>query len=185
MDVRMKINGDIIEVIAPYDPAYPRAARQKGGEWDKSGECWTFPVKAENAVEILNYEIYGAKGNERDVVEARVTFHDGFVADKGPVVWCGCLLANARGRDSGATCGEVIYEEGGCSSGGSAKNWDSRVTAGSVVLLDAPRTALEAQAEMPGVSVEILGGRSAAIIEAEIEELEARLKALRAELATT
>lgn len=185
MDVRMTMEGYTIKVVAPYDPSYPTAARQAGGEWNKGAECWSFPLKAEKAVERINVEHYGVQGNETDVVEARVTFHDGLIGDKGPVVWCGCLLANARGRDSGAKCGEVIYETGFCRSGGSAKNWESRVVAGSVVLLDAPRSALLAQAETPGIAVEILGGRSPAIIEAEIEELETRLAALRAELATT
>ncbi len=66
-------------------------------------------------------------------------------AHTGPVVLFGRTVASAHGRDSGAKIGEgVCFEAGGCTSGGSVKNWYTVIESGSVLTIyDVPRRAAE------------------------------------------
>lgn len=154
MNVTLTKTKEVVIVEAPYTEVYSRKARQRSGSWQKP--IWVFPLEAERAVRDLNFEVYGIEGDE-EVVPARLTFKENCSADRGPVVLAGCLLANARDRDSGATTGAgVIFERGKPLSGGSWKNWTSKVPPGSIVQVKAPRSALEALQAKKEIEVEFI-----------------------------
>jgi len=157
MDVELFVS-EIVQVCAPYKKGYPEKARQAGGLWNGANNSWDFPLKALNRVRTLNLEVYGVYGDERELVDARLHFLKERHRDKEPVVVAGCVIASARGRDTGSLPGlGVVFEEGSGMSGGSRAAWCSVVVEGSKVLVKAPKHALEALSEADSdIEVEIL-----------------------------
>ena len=132
----------------PFHPAFPARARKLGGRWD--GKYWTFDARDESRVRELCREIYGTDGEDEaasDRVTVRVTVGGGgWNARRQGLYLCGREVARAFGRDSGAKLGEgVVVLEGGFTSGGSVKNWETQARPGTVFeMRDVPRRAVAA-----------------------------------------
>jgi hypothetical protein len=92
----------------------------------------------------LCHEIYGTDGSAvavSDLVTARVTITTTWYEDRAGLFAGGRLVARAFDRDSGARLGDgVIILRGNATSGGSRKNWETRIQGGSIFeIRDLPR----------------------------------------------
>lgn len=189
--VSVERTGAEIRVRSPYSPRFVTRARAAGGAW--KNPYWAFPAAAEEAVASALSDVYAYDEAEADLVTVRVMLLEEVAGDRGPAMLAGKVLANARGRDSGADQGaDVIYESGHPQSGGSMKNWRSVAPEGAVVTLLGVGAEglrrLKAARERGEIEYDILAASSAEK-EAELERLEAairrmsgRAEALRAEI---
>src|SRR5690606_6629784 len=127
-------------------PVFVKRIKKAGGKWNASNKTWEVDERSIDTVRSIMREVYGQDDRPQETVTVKVTVGKYCIAqDKGPVVLFGRTIASARGRDSGAKIGDgVSFEKGGCRSGGSVKNWDTRIEEGSVfTIFDVPRMAVE------------------------------------------
>lgn len=174
-----------VRVRSPYNTWFAPAARKLGGNWVEPD--WVFDRRDEDRVRALCLQLYGTDGFRSDLCTVRVTYDADERELQGPLTVNGRIVAQARGRDSGARLGEgVVLLSGSFTSGGSMKNWTTRAGSGGAVVLvrDFPRAAAEALAgsdvtiepEAPLIDREALA--------AERERLVARLAEIDALLTT-
>lgn len=148
-------------VRAPYHPQfYAKIKRCGSAKWDSEKLAWRVNAEQVPVVRKLMTDVFGesdipAEGKRYDV---QLKFHESVEALREGVYIFGKCLARARGRDSGAQPGsDVCYIEGGCTSGGSVKNWYSRVKEGSVVMLyDVPETLAQKEEREAGVEYKLI-----------------------------
>ena len=182
-----------ITVTSPYAADYVSRARALGGRWDRTAGGWVFDEAAEPAVRQALRECYGTDGGTDAVPEASVTLYvyvpEALSAARGPVVLDGPItLARAFGRDSGAKLGDGVAHLAGPkpTSGGSVKNWDTRVPAGGLyAVYQVPRGLAErAQGDADVVCRLGDGSEATAAVLAEMQAQAARaaLPAAEAEL---
>lgn len=128
-----KIEDGKIAIYTPYDKKFVQSIKKIGSaRW--SGSAWTVPEDYIDDIRTLMLDIYGRDDlqNCGETVDAEVDFIRFYDEKWGAVVFCGKTLAQAWGRDSGATVGDdVILVEGDINSGGSRVNWYTRVSEGS------------------------------------------------------
>lgn len=179
----MKVIRDENQVLvqSPYNPDLPSRAKNLGGKWQPSDKAWAFDIRDEERVAELYRSIYGewdSNGAIPDAVTAKVTV----LADYGEyhqgLFFAGRQLARATGRDSGAKLGPgVIVLKGNFDSGGSAKNWSTRVLKGTVFeIRDAPLCKVKEEMKNTDLyKIEILGDVDKAALMAEKEKLMARI----------
>lgn len=146
-------------VYTPYNPDFVNRMHGIGGaRWDGQRKCWVVPEDSIVAVRVIMKNVYGYTDLSPDrMVKLKVTFHDAYYCDRSPVVLYGKVLSYATESDSNARLGEdVCLIEGSICSAGSAKNWKSGVTAGSVFILNKVSNVLYETAKPPkGMSVTI------------------------------
>ena len=130
-----------ISVEAPYNAAFVSAAKRLGGKW--SAPKWVFDIRNEQRVRAACMEHYGTDGLQpMDAVTLRIVFRPNHYEDRGAITVGGREVARAFNRDSGAKLADgIVVLDGGFTSGGSMKNWETRVrSAGATVLMrDVPR----------------------------------------------
>lgn len=108
-----------------------------GGKWDTEEKAWIFSGIVADKVEQLD-EKYNS-----ELVNVEIRFKESAGKWHGPVTLAGFKIATAWGRDSGAKLAEGIsLLEGAVNSGGSVKNWSTRVEAGTVIRMQIPRLCL-------------------------------------------
>ncbi|OQA07948.1 MAG: hypothetical protein BWY65_01679 [Firmicutes bacterium ADurb.Bin373] len=135
-----------IAVETPYNPEFVSKIKKAGGRWNASSKTWECDERSVEAVRAIMREVYGMDDMPQELVTVRVTVGDRNISKHtGPVVLFGRTIASAYGRDSGAKIGEgVCFEAGGCTSGGSVKNWYTVIESGSIITIyDVPRRAVE------------------------------------------
>lgn len=135
-----------ISIETPYNPEFVCRIRKAGGKWNSTKRVWECDERGIEAVRAIMREVYGMDDLPQELVAVKVTVQEKAVSqDTGPVILFGRTIASAFGRDSGAKVGEgIIFENGGCHSGGSMKNWYTVIKAGSVfTIFDVPRRAVE------------------------------------------
>lgn len=139
-NIKVTIKDGRASIYTPFNRDFVAAIKTNigGRRWDTDNKCWTVPEESLPQVRQIMMDVYG----ETDLpdtcgsVTVRVTFKDEWSVKRDDAVLFRKVLASARSRDSGARPGEdVTYLEGEPTSGGSCKNWESVVPAGSVVLL--------------------------------------------------
>ena len=184
-------SGSDISVASPFHPAFVRRAKELGGKWDAAAKVWTFDARDEDDVRALCCEVYGTDGSPVKLVDVRITYRHAASGDRSAIYSCGREIARAWGRDSGAKLGEgVKLVEGRVRSGGSAKNWETVIDAGSVLVLrDVPEPiALRRVCDKEDRLVEILPSAAATVdvpaLQAEREKLVARMAEIDAILST-
>ena len=137
----IKIEDGIIKIITPYNKEFVNKMHGvNGAKWNRSESCWEAPEETIDDVREILKDVYGysdVDSNETIKVKLTITeqyYHEERCAD---VTAFGKILAHAYGRDSGAEIGrdDVTLVKGSIESGGSVKNWTSRVTEGSVFTL--------------------------------------------------
>lgn len=136
--MEIKVNNGIARVYTPYNPDFVKAIKKIGGaKWDREKRCWAVPESAVDAAREIMKNVYGYNDNTpNETVKVRVKVINELNEWGSDVVLFGKVLSHATGRDSGARIGDdVVYIKGGATSGGSAKNWDSEVKAGSEIIL--------------------------------------------------
>lgn len=120
-----------------YNEDLVEKCRELGGKWDRGEKVWVFPALVEDQVEELDF-IYNS-----DLVAVEIKFPSGAGEYGGSVTVAGYPVATAYGRDSGAKLGEGIsLIEGRAISGGSVKNWATRITEGAIIRMEIPRELL-------------------------------------------
>lgn len=147
MSVQITVSGSKLLVDSPYHPDFPSAAKKLGGKWNSASKAWSFDARDEARVRELCIATYGTDGSPATgaLVTVRIKSLNGEQWDKGGIYFCGRCLCYATGRDSGARLGEgVVSLAGKYGSGGSVKNWVTRIESGAVFeVRDLPRAALE------------------------------------------
>lgn len=141
-NVTITTSGGETRVISPWNGRFVEAARDLGGRW--RGEAWCFDARDEERVRALCMDAYGTDGTRDERCTLRVTApEDGLSECRGPITVHGRVLARAFGRDSGAKLGDgVILLAGGVTSGGSTKNWNTKILGNTILLVrDFPRAA--------------------------------------------
>lgn len=136
--MKIEIKDDAAYVYTPYNLNYVnRIKKIHGAKWMQDRKCWTVPKEAVDAVREIMLDVYGYSDIvPNKTITLKVTILEEIRSLCSPVMLFGKTLAYAYGRDSGGRAGEdVYYVSGGAASGGSAKNWESVVKAGSVAVL--------------------------------------------------
>lgn len=168
------ISGDRAAVETPYNPDFVAAIKRIGGaRWDSASKRWTVPAETVESVRAAMREAYGRDDSEpSDLLTVRIKTAKTLYKCCAPVVIYGKTVATATGRDSGARVGDdVAIITGGVSSGGSAKNWLSKVEEGSEIILYHVPAALVVERD----GVEIISTTPEGINRAALEAEKARL----------
>lgn len=126
-----------------YNDQLVASCRALGGRWDAQASAWVFNSLVEQEVDELD-RLY----NE-DLVAIDIEALDDIYSSASSVTFLGYTIARAFGRDSGAKLGDKIMMLGGAiSSGGSVKNWNTKVMRGSRFRLEISNNLLTS-AEIP------------------------------------
>lgn len=101
-------------------------AKELGGKWDAETKTWVFSDLVAAEVEELD-----ALYND-DTIIIDITAQRNICEGRGPVTFCGYVIARAFGRDSGAKLGDDVAQiSGRIFSSGSMKNWATEIESGS------------------------------------------------------
>lgn len=185
--IKIDVRGDKAYIFTPYSDQFVKKVKMIGGaKWNGKEKCWVIPADAVDTCRGFMEEVYG----ETDIPDAgervklRVTFLIDYEEYCAPIQFFGRVLASARGRDSGAVPGDgVVFKEGAPRSGGSAKNWTTKIPKGAVLIVSSvPMKAYEKDKDAETrwrdkiFEVEILNGDvDHAKLKAEREALAARI----------
>lgn len=119
--VNYKIEDGKIIVTSPYNSDFVKAVRNINGKW--TGNAWSVPAVMGDQVKNLLLKHYGTTGNEPTKTYI-ITAKKDIDELCGPVCAGGLVIAQARGRDSGAKTLDGVYLlDGDIDSTGSVKNW--------------------------------------------------------------
>lgn len=112
--------------------------RDLGGRWDSDVKVWVFSDIVADKIEELDYRW------NSDLVSVEIKALNEISIRQSEVTFCGYQIAKAFGRDSGAKLGEGISMlQGDIDSGGSMKNWVTRVYENSIFRLKVPSLILD------------------------------------------
>lgn len=121
-----------------YNDILIEKCRDLGGKWDSEEKAWVFSGLVEDEVELLDEQF------NSDLIGVELTFKSEESVCCDAIRFCGLKLASASGRDSGAKLGDgVSLISGSVTSGGSVKNWTTRITEGTVLRLQIPAQIIE------------------------------------------
>lgn len=136
MAIQVEIKNGKAYIASPYNVEFVRRIKLSGGKWSAASKRWYVPEPALPAVRTMMAEVYGEtdEGPASEYVTLTVKWLEDDWTVGGPVTLAGRVIASAWGRDSGAKPGtNVSFIAGSPASGGSAKNWETKVPEGSVV----------------------------------------------------
>lgn len=181
--VNVVVNGDCAELYTPYSKQFVSEIKGIGGaKWNRDSSCWSIPSDALDIAKGIMLKVYGDNGDEKQpTLTVRVDVESSQYSEFcDAYTLLGKTVARARGRDSGATIGEdVIFEKGKPTSGGSAKNWYTKVPEGSVIRLSNVSMSLWEEfkaSSHEGITAEVVEDKiDYAALEAEKEKLLKRL----------
>lgn len=134
--IQVEIKNGKAYIASPYNVEFVRRIKLSGGKWSAASKRWYVPEPALPAVRTMMAEVYGEtdEGPASEYVTLVVKWLEDDWTVGGPVTLAGRVIASAWGRDSGAKPGtNVSFISGEPTSGGSAKNWETKVPEGSVV----------------------------------------------------
>lgn len=180
MRIERNENG-MAKVFTPYNSEFVAKIKKIGGrKWNGAEKCWEVPETEIETVREYMMAVYGEtdKADDSEKVTVKVTFNEEEYATCESIFLFGKAIARAMGRDSGArVCDDVTVLSGKLTSGGSARNWRTVATEGTVIKVrNVPKAALGLTGEM-NVTVEVIEEKEldrAALI-AEKEKILARL----------
>lgn len=156
--ISQKRTATALLVTCPYNPDFRAAARRLGGEWKAAEKVWSFPLTVADAVENACERIFRVRQANPDAkgLTIRITATRNLEEDRGAVSFSGIPVAEARGRDTGASLGrDCALISGKISSGGSRQYWKTFVKAGSI--FEVRNVHPDAVAGTPDWDVEVLG----------------------------
>jgi hypothetical protein len=139
-----EMNGKLI-VWSEYNSNLPAAARKLAGRWDNKEKAWVFSSEMETEVEKIYIKYYGHFRDSVETVTILCNCDEKYEVSRAPLQLHGRVIAEARGRDSGAKVGKgVAVLNGGFYSSGSSQYWNTVVKSGTVFkVLDYPRPLAE------------------------------------------
>lgn len=136
-------------LTTPYHPDFVERIKALGGRWDAESKRWRVNQQSVEAVRAVMRAVYGEDDLKTDAkVTVVATFRETQSLIRMPYMLFGKMIASAYGRDTGAKVGEeAAFIEKSPRSGGSVKNWETVIPAGSVVeIYNVPRTLAEREA---------------------------------------
>lgn len=134
-NITVRVENGRVYVRSPWNEEFVKDAREQLSGKFIAGE-WVFDVFNEQRVRKLLMELYGCDGITTDTCTVRVVLDEDDDAKQGPICVYGRPIARATGRDSGATLSPgIVLVEGSFTSGGSMKNWWTKVKNGRAVVL--------------------------------------------------
>lgn len=151
----------VIKVYCPYDDQFIKGAGNSSGKFSHSENCWVFPSRSEAKARALLIEIFGTDDTATSPkVDVRVTFPRMYYANKDAIRLAGRMVARATSRDSKAVLGDDVELVTGWVRGdGSAKNWETRTSEGSVYeIFNFEASKLEELRALSFIEVEVIGG---------------------------
>jgi len=120
-----------------YNDLLVASCRNLGGKWDTEAATWVFSSLVEQEVDDLDRLF-----NE-DLIIINIESLTDISSSRCPVYFLGYTIARAFGRDSGAKLADkVIMLDGNISSGGSVKNWFTKISEGSKFRLQVSKNLL-------------------------------------------
>lgn len=129
-------NGKLI-IKTPYNAEFVKRIKKFGNaKWN--GSAWTVDEAFLQPVREVLLEIYGYTDIDENTktVTLKISTPKAIYADKTDIIMFGKTIASARGRDSGARTGEdIAFIEGGATSGGSVKNWETVIKENSTFIV--------------------------------------------------
>ncbi len=148
--VRMTTENGRLVVEAPYHPALPAAAKDRGGKFDSASKTWSFDVRDEEAVRKMLLRIYGTDGAPTELRTIRVDAYK--LASRGDQeIWvAGRRICSRLERDAGVRLGEgVVVVTGRFPASGGSRNHPAVDPREGTILevRDVPRRAAEAAQE--------------------------------------
>ena len=134
-EYEIRIDGHRAFVYAPYNSEFVSRMRQLGARWNASEKSWIINSLALTDVRSAMMEIYGQTDEvQAETVNVIITFNAEQSEYRNSYQMFGRIIARAFGRDSGAIIWDnVSFLNGAPSSGGSTKNWITKIPAGCVV----------------------------------------------------
>lgn len=125
-EIKLEIVDDKIKVTTPYNKDFVEKARNFRGKWDK--KSWWFDDSILEYVQDAMVEIYGTTGEQPVEYCSLKIKNYSYSSQTSPVELFGRIIARAFGRNSGAKLGDnIIFIHGKYTSGGSMKNWRTRL----------------------------------------------------------
>lgn len=187
--ITLEIIDDKVKVVSPYNEGFVNKCRNLRGSF--KGGAWWFDDSIIEYVREAMIRYFGTTGETPFETCSLLISDFSDSEDTGPVTLFGRTIARAWGRDSGAKLGDdIIFIFGNYNSGGSVKNWLTRVSDATFEIQNFPVPSLE----LPEVKEAIEEGwctvkysqkkRKYEDIEADIEACKARLFELEKELQT-
>ncbi|MFW5830755.1 MAG: hypothetical protein ACOCVA_00800 [Prolixibacteraceae bacterium] len=186
-EIKLEIIDDKVKVTSPYNADFVQKCRNFRGTF--KGGAWWFDDSIIDYVREAMREIYGTTG------EAPVEYCSLVVSDfsddahTGPVVLFGRTIARAFGRDSGAKLGDdIVFVSGSYHSGGSVKNWYTKVNSATFEIQNYPLPMTEREDVQQAIAEgwceikKVQKKRPKEEIEAEIAQLKERIQVLETEL---
>lgn len=128
-------DGDKILINVPYNIEFLTELKNSIGDrkWDSGRKIWVLNKKDEEAIKEMITRHFGVSGLVSETKVIRIRAKGDLERTCTFIEVGGFPLVRATGRDSGAkVCKGVTHIEGKISSGGSAKNWKTIVSKGSV-----------------------------------------------------
>ena len=183
--VRIELSENRVALVSPYNPALPAKAKLLGGRWDSAQRVWTFDPRDEARVRELARAVYGTDGSAATrTVTVRVVL-DHSTPGGQAIYLFGREIANRAQRDDPVRLGAgvVVIDGRFAARGGTGRYpavFDYEHDPVTVEIRDVPADAVTAG---EGVTIVDAAADRRAALESEIVATEARLSALRAELA--
>jgi hypothetical protein len=152
-----------IYVKNQYNPYFNIVARQIGGRFDYTEKAWVFDSRNNELLEEKLLSIFGTDGYSQSCVDVEVTVKRDIIAYKEPIYLAGRIIAQAKGRDTGAWNGDKItFVNKSANSGGSIKNWTTEIKEGAVFkILDLYTGAVKFLDECDAIEYKIIQNKSA------------------------
>ena len=144
MKIKIVETDEAIKVYTPYNKDFVTDLKSNisGCEWDSVEKCWNIPIMAKEALLNQLNTHYGYVPGSRNVI-VKITANQDLAGYTESIYFMGIPIARATGWDSGArVCDGITKISGGISSGGSVKNWKTRIDQGSVFQLEISESAL-------------------------------------------
>lgn len=143
-EIKLEIIDDKVKVTSPYHPDFVAKARNFRGKFNKAENAWYFDDSIINYVREAMIQYYGTTGETEIEYCSLLIKNLSDSMDKGPYTLFGRTIARAFGRDSGARLGDdIIFISGSYDSGGSVKNWDTRLHEATFEIQNFPLPATE------------------------------------------
>ena len=158
MFVSLKTIENTIQVKTQYNPAFVDKAKQIGGKFNGNTKCWEFDVRNKNLVKNILLSIFGTDGRNNNFVDVLVKVNKRLVSERAPIYLAGRIIAQARGRDTGAKAAEgVSFINKEPQSGGSQQYWTTEISPDSEFkIFDLPEGALKLLNENESIEYEVI-----------------------------
>jgi hypothetical protein len=187
--IKLEIIDDQVKVTTPYNENFRRICRNMRGKWKKDENAWYIDDSLIDDIRDAMTEIFGTTG-EFPVEYCSLRIKDYSTSEHcGPVVLFGRTIARAKGRDSGARMGDdIVFISGSYNSGGSVKNWTTRVDNATFEIQNFPVPTTEKEDVQKAITEgwceikKVQKRRPKEEVEAEITQLKERIKVLETEL---